>query len=457
MPTRYLLIGLLILLPVACARSGDRGSELAESAGLVQSGTTLPASTTSSASEPAATAPLSSLGASTTIPAATEPASAATSTTALINGEPIAEPFDQTFTRIEELTGSTSYRFTSTFRSIHEEGEEELIIHGEVAAPDTYSLSGADGAVISIGDRYWERIDGKWHESEPHWERGPLEPPQNYREAADVLEGLAAGGEFIRNETLADGTATAHWRFEREGEEPDGQPYRNWVDAWIDRRGVLMRSEYGVAYIGDDFALIYSWEIRDIGADIVVDPPSSASEETEEAPEEDQDTEYGDPIVNGSLPAMPEAVSADTSSTGLAAPTVIGQDFDGSEVVIASDGTAKAILFVAHWCRHCQAEIPRVQTWLNETGGVQGVDIYSVSTSASSGRSNFPASEWLASEGWTVPVIRDDKDNTVVQTFGGVGYPFWVFVNADGKVALRTSGELSIADLETVLTAVLEK
>ena len=37
-------------------------------------------------------------------------------------------------------------------------------------------------------------------------------------------------------------------------------------------------------------------------------------------------------------------------------------DFDGDDITIgADDGTAKVILFVAHWCPHCQAEVPRDQ------------------------------------------------------------------------------------------------
>ena len=163
-------------------------------------------------------------------------------------------------------------------------------------------------------------------------------------------------------------------------------------------------------------------------------------------------SEYGDPVVEGALPPMPNA-PVDSSATGAAAPAVTGQDFDGNEVTITDDGTAKAIVFLAHWCPHCQNEVPRVQAWLDETGGVDGVAMYSVSSSMSTGRDNHPASEWLEREGWTVPLIRDDADDTVVRSYGGGGYPFWVFVNADGTVALRTSGELAIADLEQILNS----
>ena len=164
-------------------------------------------------------------------------------------------------------------------------------------------------------------------------------------------------------------------------------------------------------------------------------------------------SEYGSPEVTGQLPLMPPNNSVDPTAAGFDAPIVVGQDFDGEEVRIENDGRAKAIVFLAHWCPHCQAEVPRVQAWLDETGGVEGVDIYSVSTSMNSGQPNFPASDWLDREAWTPPLIRDDSDNTVLIAHGRGGFPFWVFVDANGKVALRVSGETQIAELESIMQA----
>ncbi|MGI9584633.1 MAG: TlpA family protein disulfide reductase [Acidimicrobiia bacterium] len=164
--------------------------------------------------------------------------------------------------------------------------------------------------------------------------------------------------------------------------------------------------------------------------------------------------EYGDPVIEGQgLPLMPSQTSVDNSANGFLAPSVIGQDFNDDTVEMRNDdGVAKGIVFLAHWCPHCQAEVPRVQAWLDATGGVQGTQLYSVATSMNSGRSNYPPSEWLEGEGWTVPVIRDDKENSVLTAYGSGGFPFWVFTNADGTVALRTSGELTTAQLEEILS-----
>jgi thiol-disulfide isomerase/thioredoxin len=163
--------------------------------------------------------------------------------------------------------------------------------------------------------------------------------------------------------------------------------------------------------------------------------------------------EYGDPTIEGSsLNVMPPNVTVDESANGSPIPDVDGQNFAGDEVVIdRADGNAKAIVFLAHWCPHCQAEVPRVQAWLDGGGGVDGVEMYAVATSMNSAQGNYPPSDWLDREGWTAPVIRDDKDNSVLRAYGSGGFPYWVFVNADGTVALRTSGELHIAQLESIL------
>jgi cytochrome c biogenesis protein CcmG/thiol:disulfide interchange protein DsbE len=167
---------------------------------------------------------------------------------------------------------------------------------------------------------------------------------------------------------------------------------------------------------------------------------------------EEVGAEYGEPEISGTaLTLFPNTESIDFTAAGQIAPDVLGKDYDGSVVTITNDGTAKAIVFLAHWCSHCQAEVPRVQEWLNETGGVEGVDMYSVSTAINSGQPNYPGSTWLENENWTVPVVVDNQDSSVLTAYGSGGFPYWVFLNADGTVAVRTAGELSIAQLEEIL------
>jgi thiol-disulfide isomerase/thioredoxin len=149
---------------------------------------------------------------------------------------------------------------------------------------------------------------------------------------------------------------------------------------------------------------------------------------------------------------MPPNNPVDVSATGLESPKVTGENFAGSEVVIdPADGRAKAIVFLAHWCPHCQAEVPLVQEWIDAGGGVDGVDMYAVATAMNSARGNFPPSAWLDNEGWTAPVLRDDNSNSVLRAFGSGGFPFWTFVNADGTVALRIAGRMPVDQLESIM------
>lgn len=163
-------------------------------------------------------------------------------------------------------------------------------------------------------------------------------------------------------------------------------------------------------------------------------------------------SEYGEPTLTGTaLPPMPAEVRKDTSANGLASPLLSGVDYDNNPVAIENDGRAKGIVFLAHWCGNCQQEVPKVQSWLNAGGGVDGVDLYSVTTAVNSGRPNYPPSAWLQREGWTVPVIRDDQAGSAHRAFGGGGFPYWVFTNSDGTVALRVAGQISTDELASIL------
>ncbi len=170
----------------------------------------------------------------------------------------------------------------------------------------------------------------------------------------------------------------------------------------------------------------------------------------------DGSAEFGQPVISGaSLAVVEDATvgSLDDPAVGTPIPEITGQDFDGTTVEISKDGQPKAILFVSHSCPHCQDEIPEVQRWLNETGGVAGVDIISVSTSAAEVGGNWPPSAWLERENWTSPVIADDEESSTFAAFGGWVIPYWVFVDSDGIVTRRWAGRM---DLELLELAMLE-
>lgn len=130
-------------------------------------------------------------------------------------------------------------------------------------------------------------------------------------------------------------------------------------------------------------------------------------------------------------------------AVGQAMPEVKGQSFDGSPVEIRNDGRAKLIVFVAHWCPHCQKEIPLLADWLKSNSLPNGVDLYTVSTSVTSKRPNYPPSAWLQKEGWTAKTLADSEEQVAADAFGLTAFPYFVAIDGSGKVVARTSGEIS--------------
>ena len=166
--------------------------------------------------------------------------------------------------------------------------------------------------------------------------------------------------------------------------------------------------------------------------------------------DDDSPLEVGTPTVTGEALA-PFSPSGSDPAVGLPIPEVAGADFEGSAVNITRDGRAKVILFLAHWCSVCQQEVPLIVDWLPGANLPDDVDLYTVSTGVDRTRPNYPPSEWLAGEGWTLPVVLDDKARSVAQAFGLGAYPYWVFVDADGEVAERGQGGMNTDDLEAKL------
>jgi thiol-disulfide isomerase/thioredoxin len=157
-------------------------------------------------------------------------------------------------------------------------------------------------------------------------------------------------------------------------------------------------------------------------------------------------------IEGEALPAFED--SQDDPAVGSDFPAISGQDFTGRPVRIADDGTPKMVMFLAHWCAHCQAEVPVVQEWLDAGSAHDAVDVVSVVTATDETQPNYPPSEWLQREGWTAPVILDDATYSAGAAAGVTSYPFFVFVDGDGKVAARAAGELPIETIEAAIDAI---
>jgi len=159
---------------------------------------------------------------------------------------------------------------------------------------------------------------------------------------------------------------------------------------------------------------------------------------------------FGDP-----LPPFPQA--GDDPAIGMLAPVLIGENLDGvpTRVDAVVDGPTW-VVFLAHWCSHCNAEIPVINQMRDDGRIPDGVNVVGVSTAFNPGRPNWPPDEWLEDMGWTFPAINDGIDTAretyiAAAGFGIGGFPFSMLVDVDGTVTARWGGERNPDEIEVLL------
>jgi cytochrome c biogenesis protein CcmG, thiol:disulfide interchange protein DsbE len=158
------------------------------------------------------------------------------------------------------------------------------------------------------------------------------------------------------------------------------------------------------------------------------------------------------PVQVTGTPLAPFETGEQDPAVGAATPTVTGETFTGDPVTVGGKGPA-LVVFVAHWCPHCQREVPFLVDYFDEHGMPEGVDVFAVSTSVTDQRPNFPPSAWLARERWPAPAMADSATSEAGEAFGITSFPYFVAIDKDGKVAARGSGELERPQLEALLDA----
>lgn len=159
---------------------------------------------------------------------------------------------------------------------------------------------------------------------------------------------------------------------------------------------------------------------------------------------------FGEVTVEGApLPFLADPAAGDPT-LGFEAPNVSGADWNDVPVSIEADGRPKIVIFLAHWCPHCQEEVPEVVKWLESGGLPDSVDMYGVTVLTDKLRPNWPPQDWLEEESWPVPTIMDDEAGSAVVAYGTRGTPFYVVLDGDGKNLGRFSGQVGINGLSTM-------
>ena len=156
----------------------------------------------------------------------------------------------------------------------------------------------------------------------------------------------------------------------------------------------------------------------------------------------------GDP-----LPALAPDGGSD-GAVGMPIPTITGTDLDGEPITIEAGDGPMAIVLLAHWCNHCQAEVPVLVDYLESTGMPDGVELVAISTSINQAQPNYPPSTWLEREGWTVRTMNDDASSRALQSLGMSSFPGFVFVDADGRVVSRTTGEIPAETFDLIVNSI---
>jgi len=171
-----------------------------------------------------------------------------------------------------------------------------------------------------------------------------------------------------------------------------------------------------------------------------------------------------DEPLDGNLPEGETTISGDALpeyagendiniSVGLQAPSFSGPDQNSEIISLEKNGKSKILLFLAHWCPHCQAEVPVVQEYIDTFGLPADVEVIGILTSIDRSRDNYPPHDWLVKEGWSETQIYD-LDREIGTAYGLNAFPYWVTLDKDLKVVNRVTGKLT-PDQITVLINVL--
>jgi thiol-disulfide isomerase/thioredoxin len=157
---------------------------------------------------------------------------------------------------------------------------------------------------------------------------------------------------------------------------------------------------------------------------------------------------FGDVTVDGQpLPRLEEG--SNDPALGQPGPVISGADEAGNPVTVGGPGDPRIVMFLAHWCSHCQREVPAVTDYLANND--VSVEFQSVATGSDPTAPNYPPSVWLEREDWPVSTLYDDQSDSAGTAYGLSAFPFWVVLDADGVVRARFSGGLDDSRLGSVI------
>ena len=147
----------------------------------------------------------------------------------------------------------------------------------------------------------------------------------------------------------------------------------------------------------------------------------------------------------------------DDPAVGEAAPELDGLTFTGEDITVGGAADQPSlVVFLAHWCPHCQAEVPRLVEWRADGTIPDDIRMVAVATSTDEAQPNYPPQEWLEDEAWPDDILVDSEDGAAATAYGLSSFPYVVAIDADGNVAARGAGELDQQGIEELVAALDE-
>lgn len=150
-------------------------------------------------------------------------------------------------------------------------------------------------------------------------------------------------------------------------------------------------------------------------------------------------------LVGEPLPAL--VPGADDLAVGTLAPQITATSLASGSAITLGPGRARVIGFFAHWCPHCQDELPEITEWLASTTLPPNTEFVAVSTAVDEGNGNYPPSAWFNDVGFSSPVLVDDASATLLNGMGFSGFPAFVAIDASGVVVERAGGNIGTEGL----------
>jgi hypothetical protein len=156
--------------------------------------------------------------------------------------------------------------------------------------------------------------------------------------------------------------------------------------------------------------------------------------------------DYGKVTASGS-PLQPFASSNPAAGDGDPIPTITGESPDRTPATVSPSVGKQVVIVGAPRCPHCNNELPPLARAL-ASGSLGDIKATLIVTSQQPNAPHWPPGDWINTTlHWPAakaPVILDDKNGTAASALNTGAFPYFVFVDSNGKVGSRATGEIGL-------------